>query len=146
MFYVLITGYRAMSSAKPVIDKLNELYAIHRENMMVIHGDCPNTGLPGERIFDSADTVAKNWSIHNEVPYLSFPARWKAQGKKAGPIRNNRMATWLHNVLVHEEEEYHLSTDWYKCLAFLHPKSRGTVDCIEQLKNANLEVEIINVR
>lgn len=142
MFYVLITGYRALPDKHLVTKQLNMLYVTHLTEMMVIHGDCPHPEKGGGF---SADAVAKEWAIEHEVPYLSFPARWKIEGKSAGPNRNRRMVIWLHNVLVSDDPDYHLSISWYRCFAFLHPKSRGTVNCIKEIRSCSLEVEVIDV-
>jgi hypothetical protein len=38
-----------------------------------------------------ADTLAAGWAMMEGVDALPFPADWKAHGKTAGPIRNQRM-------------------------------------------------------
>lgn len=38
-----------------------------------------------------ADSLAGEWARMNRVPCCVFRARWKLEGKKAGPLRNQRM-------------------------------------------------------
>ena len=40
-----------------------------------------------------ADQGAGDWGRSEHVPVRIFPAEWKAYGKAAGPIRNQRMLT-----------------------------------------------------
>lgn len=38
-----------------------------------------------------ADTMARQWAQFYRVPVVSFPAAWKTWGRRAGPLRNERM-------------------------------------------------------
>lgn len=38
------------------------------------------------------DSSAEEWAKSKNIPVLLFPADWKRYGKKAGPIRNAKMA------------------------------------------------------
>lgn len=38
-----------------------------------------------------ADSLAGEWAAANHTKISIYPARWKAEGKKAGPRRNQRM-------------------------------------------------------
>lgn len=38
-----------------------------------------------------ADTLAKRWAEQNGIPHVAYPADWEANGKGAGPIRNQQM-------------------------------------------------------
>ena len=38
------------------------------------------------------DTLGYEWAQKNNIPILSYPARWDVHGKAAGPIRNEEMA------------------------------------------------------
>lgn len=38
-----------------------------------------------------ADSLAKRWAEQNGIPHAAYPADWNANGKGAGPIRNQRM-------------------------------------------------------
>ena len=37
------------------------------------------------------DELARQWACKNEVAHIVVPARWRAFGKEAGPLRNARM-------------------------------------------------------
>lgn len=142
MHYVLVTGYRRWENAEEITSRLDQLHEAHHGNIMVIQGDCPD---PNPHLSEhlSADMIAKNWAIRNEVPYLSFPARWKAEGKIAGPMRNKFMTNWLL-CIVTLNGIVPINRSNYTCLAFLHPESQGTVGCIYEIKNLGMEVEVIN--
>lgn len=38
-----------------------------------------------------ADRKARQWAIARGIPFQTFEANWKGQGKAAGPIRNRKM-------------------------------------------------------
>jgi hypothetical protein len=43
-----------------------------------------------------ADWLAADWARSREVPCLTHPARWSANGRQAGPLRNNAMLIRWH--------------------------------------------------
>jgi hypothetical protein len=47
-----------------------------------------------------ADWMASSWALEHKVRSLTFRADWKAQGKAAGPIRNQRMINEGKRFLV----------------------------------------------
>jgi hypothetical protein len=47
-----------------------------------------------------ADTCARLWAQHQNVPVQTFPANWKLYGKRAGYIRNVQMLEEGHPDLV----------------------------------------------
>lgn len=114
---------------------------------MVIHGDCPTKKGGWLSEGESVDAIAKEWAIVNELPYLSFPARWLVFGASAGPKRNKKMVVWLYNVLRSTFNGIHVYDDIdhsaYTCLAFVHPESVGTVDCMKKLDEYGLKYERI---
>jgi hypothetical protein len=81
---------------------------------VVVHG-----GAPG------ADWCAHLWASSpiGRCKEVEFPADWKAHGRKAGPIRNQRMIDEGKPDLV---------------VAF--PGGRGTADMVKRAKAAGLEV------
>lgn len=74
-------------------------------------------GAPG------ADTCAKHWATRNLVPVETVKADWKAHGRAAGPIRNQRMIDEFRPDIV---------------MAF--PGGRGTTDMVERAKAAGIKV------
>ena len=76
---ILVTGGRDYSNQEMVnkiLSKLNEFRGIE----MIIEG--------GAR---SADSLARNWTRENSIPVKTVYADWNRYGKKAGPIRNQKM-------------------------------------------------------
>ncbi|WP_245576775.1 SLOG family protein [Kaistia adipata] len=70
-----------------------------------------------------ADTLAAEWAERFGFPLRKFPADWKAHGRAAGPIRNQRMIDEGRPDLV---------------IAF--PGGRGTADMVRRAKAAGIEV------
>lgn len=77
-------------------------------------------GAPG------ADTLAEEWADCFGVRKRVFLANWKAHGKAAGPIRNQRMIDEGRPDLV---------------IAF--PGGRGTADMVRRAREAGIEVREI---
>lgn len=74
-------------------------------------------GAPG------ADTLAFDWAWSRGVPVKAFPADWKAHGRAAGPIRNQRMLDEFKPDAV---------------IAF--PGGRGTADMVRRARAAGVHV------
>lgn len=77
---VLVCGGRDFSDRDLVYTTLDKVIAKYPE-MWLLTGSCP----------DGADALAEAWAKEREIPYCGVPARWKALGKMAGPIRNRIM-------------------------------------------------------
>lgn len=73
-----------------------------------------------------ADTLGKKYAIENKINILSFPADWNKDGKKAGYLRNERMA---------KEADY--------LIAFWDGKSKGTQHMIETMRKMGKPVRIV---
>ena len=72
-----------------------------------------------------ADRLAYEWGHSRKVMVEHVPADWKAQGKAAGPMRNQRMLDQHHpNALI----------------AF--PGGKGTADMVSRAKAAGLPVYV----
>lgn len=93
-------------------------------------------GLPAELVHGSCegspDAVADRWASARDVPRREFPAAWMSEGKRAGPIRNRRMAEYGAAV----------PPDWDRalCVAFWDGLSLGTWNMIETAKVLGIEV------
>ena len=70
---------RALRQRKQTFDVLDRLDRIVGVDV-VIHGDAKG-----------ADTVAQKWAETRGCPVERYPANWKQEGRKAGPLRNTRM-------------------------------------------------------
>lgn len=81
---VLVCGGRDFANEMLVTEALDNLHAHCGGVSVLIHGAA--TG---------ADTFAAIWACHGQlaekIKTLGFPANWKKYGKRAGPIRNERM-------------------------------------------------------
>jgi YspA, cpYpsA-related SLOG family len=71
-----------------------------------------------------ADTICQRMCGKNGISYKVFPAHWNEHGRSAGPMRNQEMIDYKPDLV----------------LAFLHPKSRGTVDTITRAVKAGILV------
>lgn len=70
-----------------------------------------------------ADCLAREWCGAHEVPYDNYAADWKAHGRAAGPMRNQRMIDDGNPDLV---------------VAF--PGGRGTADMVRRARKAGLTI------
>jgi len=78
---------------------------------LILHGNAPG-----------ADALADNWACGNGIDRVIFPATW-ALGRKAGPLRNQRMIDIGKPDL---------------CVAL--PGGKGTADMVRRCKKAGIEV------
>jgi hypothetical protein len=110
---IAVTGYRYWSSRSRVFAALER--QLQEGEFLLGAGDA--TG---------ADVFAREWGLHNLAwPVTEFHAPWTVRRKAAGPIRNHFMIDMFRPQRV---------------LAFLHPLSRGTVDCYEYAESLGIEV------
>jgi hypothetical protein len=70
-----------------------------------------------------ADELARMWCHTRNVRYENFPADWRANGKAAGPIRNQQMIDEGRPTMG---------------LAF--KGGRGTADMVQRMKKAGITV------
>lgn len=109
---VLVTGGRDYNDLASVVGALNALNEQHGQ-LTIIQG-----GATG------ADQLARYWADRNFCQRITEPADWKAHGKAAGPIRNQRMLDEHKPDLV---------------LAF--DGGRGTADMIRRAEAAGIPVQ-----
>ena len=115
---ILFTGSRWLTDTHLVEDALINVIAETREDVVVVHGDCP-TG---------ADAIAQDFVDHarlKSVQVERHPADW-SRGKRGGPDRNQEMVDLGADV----------------CLAFPLGESRGTRDCIRRARTAGIPVTV----
>jgi len=72
-----------------------------------------------------ADLIAYLWASPRLIPIKEFPADWETSGKKAGPIRNQRMVNYADALI-----------------AIWDGQSAGTKDVIEKAKKKKLKIYI----
>ncbi|MCS3661794.1 SLOG family protein [Salinibacter ruber] len=46
------------------------------------------------------DTHGENWAIMNDIPVKRMSADWESKGKKAGMLRNKKMAAYADGVVA----------------------------------------------
>lgn len=73
--------------------------------------------------YRGADYWARQWANATGIKVSTFHAKWREQGRAAGPIRNKRMIDEAYPQVV---------------MAF--PGNRGTANMIEQARAAEIEV------
>lgn len=89
----------------------------------------------GQRMYDDndwpvggVDYLAQLWAIRNKIPCHTERADWPKYRKKAGPIRNRKMAAIARQLI-----------------AIPDPESTGTVDMIEAARKAGFAPDRIYV-
>ncbi|MGB1215024.1 MAG: DUF2493 domain-containing protein [Pikeienuella sp.] len=108
---VLVCGSRDFTNTEVVYRFLSREHKRLRFDV-VIEGDARGV-----------DRMAGFWARKNNIDNLKFRADWKAHGRAAGPIRNQRMLDEGKPDLL---------------IAF--PGGRGTADMIRRAKEAGVEV------
>lgn len=77
---------------------------------------------------NGADQEGEQWAVENNIEILRFPANWKSDGKKAGPLRNLEMAKNGDGLI-----------------AIWDGQSRGTKSMIKYAKDLGLRVFILRI-
>lgn len=120
---ILITGTRKGGLQEKVFEVLDEMYSQWVANgfaltdqFVIVHGAAPGV-----------DRAASAW-VHRHLGAKeeAHPATW-TDGKKAGPIRNQKMVD--------------LGADL--CIAFPIEGSIGTWDCVRKARKAGIETMVI---
>lgn len=110
-FRLIVSGMRDWSDWRRVYKRLDAILKL-RPNLILVHGACP-TGV---------DAIADRWAARRGVRVLRFPANWKVYGKRAGPVRNEKMAR--------------RGADY--CMTFWDGKSRGTGSMYRAARRAGI--------
>lgn len=76
-----------------------------------------------------ADLMAEAIARRMELPYIGIPARWQANGKAAGPIRNQEMLEYMLRW-----------SDSLKPMAIACPGGSGTAHMVGLLKQHSISV------
>jgi hypothetical protein len=79
MTRILVCGGRDYTDRAAVCASLDSLHAEHRFSVLIANGA------------KGADTLAAEWASERGIPTEIFMAEWNRLGRKAGPIRNQRM-------------------------------------------------------
>jgi predicted Rossmann-fold nucleotide-binding protein len=79
MTRVLVCGGRDYNDHDALYAALDRLHAEHNFTVVIAGGA------------RGADTLAAQWAEHRGIPVEVYMADWQKLGRKAGPIRNQRM-------------------------------------------------------
>lgn len=109
-YRVLVTGGRDYTDRGRVFKDLSRIHEKHRD-MVLISG-----------MANGADQLAFDYACMFDVDYEGYAAKWRDDGKAAGPLRNQRMIETKPDLVV----------------AF--PGGKGTEDCVERAKKAGLSL------
>ncbi len=113
MIKILVCGGRDYSERRLLYEELDK---VHAENQIAI----VITG--GAR---GADSLAVDWASIRNIQVLIYNANWKTHGRKAGPLRNQRMIDEGEPDLV---------------IAF--PGGKGTADMVRRAKIAKIAMKL----
>src|SRR5690348_16842040 len=108
---VLVCGGRDYVDRDALYAALDRLHSEHRFTILIAGGA------------RGADTLAAQWAEDRGIPTEVYMADWQGQGRKAGPIRNQRMLDDGHPDLV---------------VAF--PGGKGTAGMMALSRKAGIEV------
>lgn len=108
---VLVCGGRDYANYDRVCEVLDSIHAKTPGIQAIIHGNARG-----------ADTLAHRWALGRGVGGWACPANWSRDGKRAGPLRNQRMLGHRPDLVV----------------AF--PGGRGTADMVSRARKAGVAV------
>lgn len=74
------------------------------------------------------DRAGESWALRNNVPITRFPADWRGLGKRAGIVRNKRMAEYADALI-----------------AIWDGRSRGTKNMINEAKKQGLASLVMTI-
>lgn len=74
---------------------------------------------------EGVDQLGEEWAERHGIPVKRFPADWKKYGRRAGPLRNQTMASYADALI-----------------AIWDGKSKGTRSMIDEALREKLEVYV----
>lgn len=77
-----------------------------------------------------ADSLGERYATEHNIKLTIFEAKWKEQGRKAGPIRNTKMVEYAYQ-------------NNGELIAFWNGKSHGTMDTINKVKRKGMKCNIV---
>lgn len=124
---LLVCGGRDFTDVPLLWRRLDELRAETPEPGIRLVIDGASDDVTGPYV--GADYWAHQWALARNIPTIRQHAKWKEQGRAAGPIRNGEMIERNKPDMI---------------VAF--PGGRGTRNMIEQAERAGLLVQQIRPR
>ncbi len=140
MRVALITGSRDDFPPHIVFDELD---ALRPEDhfVAVIHGACGwDADEPWyweDARLRGADRYADEWARERACRVLPYPAAWLREGRRAGPLRNERMVRLAVALRDHGHD--------VSALAFPVGASPGTRGCMRLIEAAGLPLRVVEV-
>lgn len=67
-----------------------------------------------------ADRLGERWADLKDIPIKRFPADWDKYGKRAGHIRNKRMAKYADEAIIFWDGESKGAKDMMECMSELN--------------------------
>lgn len=135
-FYLLVSGSRdavSMEHSQAMSRALESIAAKvppDRWEWHLVHGACPTGADPFCATYARVIGLTTNETTHE------FPANWDEHGKKAGPIRNQRMVDFVAGR--------QRVGDRVGAVAFPgDAQAGGTADCVKRAKLAGLPVHVV---
>ncbi len=113
---VIVAGSREFENYEMLKNKLDKLL-VNQKEIQIVSGGCRGADKLGERY-----AKEKGYSLK------IFKANWDKYGKKAGPLRNRKMAEYANGLV-----------------AFYKEGSKGTKNMIEEARKRNLKIRIIKI-
>ena len=107
--------YNDYAFFKSIIDQY--LKDLDLSKIEIVHGNA-----------SGVDSMADYYANERNIKVTKFPAEWESLGRKAGPIRNRKMA---------EYGDY--------LIAFWDNKSRGTKNMIEEIRKLDKPHSVIYI-
>lgn len=115
---VIVTGSRAWSDEVALWAAIEEVIRDLKpeDDLTIVHGGCPS----------GADAFAAIWARSYGATVEVFHADWAGHGRRAGPLRNERMIKAGADIV----------------LAFPLPGGRGTQHTIRLAREAGIPVKV----
>lgn len=107
--------YYLRSAVDDILSELDLGY----DEIEIVSGNC-----------SGADQLGERYAEEHDIPYNVFPADWSKYGKAAGPIRNSAMLDYAKNC------------EMPIVIAFVSPKSKGTLDTVNKAKKLGFKIYI----
>ena len=109
-----IVGSRAYSNYYEFSETIDQWISYYGQPLEIVSG-----GAQG------ADSLAKKYALDRGITFREFLPDWKSYGKRAGPLRNQKIV----------DASTHM-------VAFLAKSSKGTVDSINKARNRRLKISV----
>ncbi len=114
MFKVIIAGGRDFKNY-PLLCRVCDHMLKNQSEVEIVSG-----------MANGADALGQLYSLEKKYKVKPFPADWDKLKSSAGPVRNKEMAKYADALI-----------------AFWDGKSRGTENMIQEAKNNNLKVKVV---